>query len=60
MYKMEEVESAGFLGKDVGEYLKEMYNRVGPNNSVTGFTNGVRIIMFSEEKCVDPHYDGPR
>lgn len=57
---MEEVENTKFLAKDVGEYLKEMYHRVRHNNPVTGFANGVRIIMFSEEECADPHYDGPR
>lgn len=50
---MEEVESAKFLGKDIGECLKEMYNRVGRNNPVTGLCNGVIIVMFVEETDSD-------
>lgn len=57
---MEEVENTKFLAKDISEYLKEMYHRVEQNNPVTGWANGVRIIMFMEEAKVDPHYDGPK
>lgn len=58
---MEEVEvTATAIGQDVGEYFKEMYHRVDRNNPVTGWVNGVRIIMFIEEKSSDPFYDGPR
>ena len=62
---MEEVDAAKFVTgdkdiEDIEEYLKELYHRVSRNNPVTGWVNGVRIVMFSEEENVDPYYDGPR
>jgi hypothetical protein len=45
---------------DIGEYLKDMHQRVSRDNPVIGWANGVRIVMFIEEKNIDPQYDGPR
>lgn len=57
---MEEVDATEFMPGDIGDYFKELYTRVGKDNPVTGWVNGVRIIMFIEEKSRDPYYDGPR
>lgn len=56
---MEEIQP-DYLGKSVGDFCTDMYHKVDKNNPVTGWVNGVRIIMFVEEQIVDPHYDGPR
>ena len=54
---MEEVESKN---ESVAQYLEKMYCKVDQSNPVIGWINGVRIVMFKEEKPVDPYYDGPR
>ena len=49
------------IGEDIGAFCKGMYLRVKDDGApVTALLNDVRIIMFKEEKFVDPHYDGPR
>lgn len=49
------------IGENIGAFCKEMYLRVKEDGDpVTALVDDVRIIMFKEEKFVDPHYDGPR
>ena len=49
------------IGEDIGTFCKEMYLRVKEDGDpVTAHLNDVRIIMFKEERFVDPQYDGPR
>ena len=57
---MEEVDASYVDHVDIGGYCTDMYRRVEKNNPVMGWINGVRIVMFAEEKNVDPQYDGPR
>lgn len=47
-------------GQDIGDVCKEMYHKlIEEGIPVTALTNGVRIIMFSEDKVQVPEYDGP-
>jgi hypothetical protein len=49
------------IGQDIGMFCKEMYLRVKEDGDpVTALLNDVRIIMFTEKRFEDPHYDGPR
>ena len=49
------------IGQDIGMLCKDMYLRVKEDGDpVTAHLNDVRIIMFKEEKFIDPQYDGPR
>lgn len=56
---MEEMAPKG-KEQDVGEFCKDMHLRVKEDGDpVTALVDGVRIIMFKEERFYDPHYDGP-
>lgn len=49
------------IGADIGDVCKDMYHKlIDEDVPITALVNGVRIIIFKEEKEVDPYYDGPR
>jgi hypothetical protein len=48
------------IGQDIGEFCKDMHLRVKEDGDpVMAHVNGVRIIMFKEERYYDSQYDGP-
>jgi NADPH-dependent 7-cyano-7-deazaguanine reductase QueF len=60
MIKMEEM-TPERIGEDIGAFCRKMYLRVKEDGDpVTALVNDVRIVMFKEERIVDPQYDGPR
>lgn len=48
-------------GRDIGDICEDLHQMVIDDHTpVTALVNGVRIIMFEEEKVQVPEYDGPR
>lgn len=49
------------IGQDIRDICKEMYFKlIDEGTPITALANGVRIIMFKEDKVQVPEYDGPR